>query len=188
MISCTYNDTDATWLAVQKQAARLSGLPGFAQMDPAGKRELCMALCTANSLEDAAFVVDSVLESDTTEWCPSPPDLRRLIAAEQNRGRATADEIRQDWERDASGRRCPECQDFGIRESTKAADINSLASYCSCEAGLKRTAWRSDLCSPEIVNRVRIQLRRGDAPFRQLPTPRIADRRASEALLGGVGV
>lgn len=92
MISCRYEATDQIWVTIQSQVARLERLDKF-PFGAEGKRELCFALLTANSLQEAIAIIDRIMASEATYECPSGPDIRRMINAEHTRGESTADEL-----------------------------------------------------------------------------------------------
>lgn len=99
MISCNYDTTDPTWAAIVSQIARLERLDKF-PFGAEGKRELCFALLSADSMPEATGVIDRVMESESTYECPSAPDLRRMITSEHRRGEDTAGELASMYRRE----------------------------------------------------------------------------------------
>ncbi len=61
---------------------------------------------------------------------------------------------------------CPDCDDFGIRESIKDAPLDSVCYYCACRAGTVRAARaelaaddpRFDVYSVDAINASRAKL------------------------------
>jgi hypothetical protein len=151
-----FDNSDFRWAQVAAQVARLESLDKF-PFSVEGKRELVFALLTADTIDQAKQIIDNVMADPNTLRCPAPPDLRRLIMAEQQRGRSTVDELVAEYQRENRPGHCALCQGFGIVESINADDPHSIASYCICGAGRARAA-RYDPYSPDRVNSVRAKL------------------------------
>ena len=112
---------------IKQQLLRLSHLMGY-PTEAMALRDYIAALSVAQTYEGATRVIDAVVQELTTRECPTAAMLR---------GKAWDDRERQEkkpaWE--PQGAHCPDCRDFGIHESTRDDDLNSVASYCDCTAG-----------------------------------------------------
>jgi hypothetical protein len=84
VINCKFNSTDPMWVALGSQVMRLEQLWGFPKGAEA-KRELCVALANCDSITEAEKIIDLFLRTETTERCPTPPELRQRITAEHAR-------------------------------------------------------------------------------------------------------
>lgn len=138
----------------QKQFSRFSSMRGFADLSRESTEDYIFAFQVAKENKTAVACADSFLDTATSDTrIPSAAEIRKWIYE-----RIEADKPPRE-ERLNQGPHCATCQGFGIKESTHAGDLASVASYCECEAGRRRSHWSKDNASPERVNAARGKLR-----------------------------
>ena len=114
-----------------EQIGRLIGLKFF-PTDQRGVNELVTALSFSRNEIIATATINAWLEGSSDR--PTPYDLRQIIQGLNVEWdeRQKASEIQV-----APRNHCSKCYDFGVIESTSAADLHSIASWCTCEAATR---------------------------------------------------
>lgn len=77
MINCRYEDSDPVWAQIKSQVARMAAMEGGLPLTKEGTREMCVALCNCDSLDEVRQVVDDFVWNESRR--PTPADIRRKI-------------------------------------------------------------------------------------------------------------
>jgi len=132
---------------IKTQLLRLSHLLGY-PTEPVALRDYVAALSVAETYEGSKRVMDAIVQELVTRECPTAAMIRGK--SWEDRERAQNKPLFEQPRR----AHCPNCQDFGIVESTHVDDLASVASYCDCVAGQERKRSRDEY-PPDRVNAAR---------------------------------